>query len=97
MLYVYNFSIHNQVLIVSFQIEVKIIQEAELAKEKTHGYKLDRSHIFAVNKFDDIEKFMKVPDEWALPEFKPYTPGVIFYIISILVSYLLTLVFDFKH
>ena len=26
--------------------------------------------------FDDIEKFLKVPDEWAPPETKPYTPGV---------------------
>ncbi|KNA13142.1 hypothetical protein SOVF_119450 [Spinacia oleracea] len=49
-------------------------QEAELAKEKTHGYKLDKSHIFAVNLFDEIDKFMKVPDEWAPPEIKPYTP-----------------------
>ncbi|CAI9103409.1 OLC1v1001878C1 [Oldenlandia corymbosa var. corymbosa] len=56
-------------------IEYNTPQEAELAKEKTNGYKLDRSHIFAVNLFDDIEKFMKVPDEWAPPEIKPYTPG----------------------
>lgn len=56
-------------------IEYNTAQEAELAKDKTHGYKLDKSHIFAVNLFDDIEKFMKVPDEWAPPETKPYTPG----------------------
>ncbi|KAL2234304.1 eukaryotic translation initiation factor 3 subunit B [Sesamum indicum] len=56
-------------------IEYNTPQEAELAKEKTNGYKLDRSHIFAVNMFDDIEKFMKVPEEWAPPETKPYTPG----------------------
>jgi translation initiation factor 3 subunit B len=51
-------------------------QEAELAREKTNGYKLDRSHVFAVNLFDDIDKYRKVPDEWAPPETKPYTPGV---------------------
>lgn len=56
-------------------IEYNTPQEAELARDKTHGYKLDKSHIFAVNMFDDIEKFMKVPDEWAPPETKPYTPG----------------------
>ncbi|XP_009595023.1 eukaryotic translation initiation factor 3 subunit B-like [Nicotiana tabacum] len=56
-------------------IEYNTPQEAELSKEKTHGYKLDRSHIFAVNMFDDIEKFLKVPDEWAPPEIKPYVPG----------------------
>ncbi|KAG6395119.1 hypothetical protein SASPL_145711 [Salvia splendens] len=49
--------------------------EAELAKEKTHGYKLDRSHIFSVNMFYDIEKFLNVPEQWAPPESKPYTPG----------------------
>ena len=53
------------------------MQEAELAKEKTNGYKLDRAHIFAVNMFDDFDKYMRVPDEWASPEIKPYTPGVI--------------------
>ncbi|KAK9919272.1 hypothetical protein M0R45_027881 [Rubus argutus] len=30
-------------------IEFNTPQEAELAREKTHGYKLDRSHIFAVS------------------------------------------------
>ncbi|GFZ00756.1 eukaryotic translation initiation factor 3B-2 [Actinidia rufa] len=56
-------------------IEYNTPQEAELAREKTHNYKLDKSHVFAVNMFDDIEKFLKVPDEWAPPETKPYTPG----------------------
>ncbi|CAH9101713.1 unnamed protein product [Cuscuta europaea] len=56
-------------------IEYNTPQEAELAKEKTHGYRLDKSHIFVVNLFDDIDKFMKVPDEWAPPDTKVYTPG----------------------
>jgi translation initiation factor 3 subunit B len=51
-------------------------QEAELAREKTNGYKLDKSHIFAVNMFGDFEKYMKVPDTWTPAEIKPYTPGV---------------------
>ncbi|KAL8155139.1 hypothetical protein AgCh_000507 [Apium graveolens] len=50
-------------------------QEAQLAKDKTNGYKLDRAHIFAVNMFDEVDKFIKVPDEWAPPETKPYIPG----------------------
>ncbi|XP_020093747.1 eukaryotic translation initiation factor 3 subunit B-like [Ananas comosus] len=56
-------------------IEYSTPQEAELAREKTHGYKLDKSHIFAVNMFDDFEKYMKVPDEWTPAEITPYTPG----------------------
>ncbi|KAM0950058.1 putative transcription factor WD40-like family [Dioscorea sansibarensis] len=56
-------------------IEYNTPQEAELAKEKTNGYKLDKSHIFIVNLFDDFEKYMKVPDEWTPAEIKPYVPG----------------------
>jgi translation initiation factor 3 subunit B len=56
-------------------IEYNTPQEAELAREKTNGYKLDKSHIFAVNMFDDFEKYMKVPDTWTPAEIKPYTPG----------------------
>ncbi|CAN1846912.1 Eukaryotic translation initiation factor 3 subunit B [Linum perenne] len=56
-------------------IEYNTPQEAELAKEKTNGYRLDKSHFFVVNMFDDFDKFMKVPDEWAAPEVKPYVPG----------------------
>lgn len=40
---------------------------------------MDRAHIFVVNMFDDFDRFMKVPDEWAPPEFKPYAPGVMFH------------------
>ena len=46
-------------------------------REKTKGYKLDKSHIFSVNLFDDFEKYKKVPDEWTPAEIKPYTPVVI--------------------
>ncbi|KAF5461330.1 hypothetical protein F2P56_017440 [Juglans regia] len=56
-------------------IEFNSPLEAELAREKTNGYKLDRSHIFAVNMFDEFDTFMKVPDKWAPPEFTPYTSG----------------------
>ncbi|CAN0854090.1 Eukaryotic translation initiation factor 3 subunit B [Linum grandiflorum] len=56
-------------------IEYNTPQEAELAKEKTNGYRLDKSHFFVVNMFDDFDKFMRVPDEWAAPEVKPYVPG----------------------
>ncbi|XP_072963175.1 eukaryotic translation initiation factor 3 subunit B-like [Typha angustifolia] len=56
-------------------VEFNTPQEAELAREKTHGYKLDKSHIFSVNMFDDFEKYMKVPDQWTPAEIMPYTPG----------------------
>ncbi|GAB2217252.1 hypothetical protein Drorol1_Dr00000424 [Drosera rotundifolia] len=47
-------------------IEYSSPQEAEHARETTNGYKLDKSHIFNVNKFDDIGKYMKVPDAMKL-------------------------------
>eukprot|EP00249_Psilotum_nudum_P011425 c23165_g1_i2 orf=444-2627(-) len=56
-------------------IEYTTPQEAQTAREQTNGYKLDKSHVFAVNMFDDFEKYLKVPDEWSSPEIKPYTPG----------------------
>ena len=40
-----------------------------------------------MNLFDDIEKFMKVPDEWAPPETKPYAPGVIFIFRELLLGF----------
>ncbi|MQM15581.1 hypothetical protein Taro_048527 [Colocasia esculenta] len=56
-------------------VEYNTPQEAELAREKTNAYKLDKSHVFAVNLFDDFDKYMKVPDQWTPAEIKPYVPG----------------------
>uniref|UniRef100_A0A0D6QWQ8 Eukaryotic translation initiation factor 3 subunit B n=1 Tax=Araucaria cunninghamii TaxID=56994 RepID=A0A0D6QWQ8_ARACU len=56
-------------------IEYNTPQEAQTAKDQTNGYKLDKAHVFAVNMFDDFEKYMKVSDEWTPPETKPYKPG----------------------
>ncbi|XP_058742411.1 eukaryotic translation initiation factor 3 subunit B-like [Vicia villosa] len=56
-------------------VEYNTPQEAELAKENAQGHKLDRSHTFIVNMFDDFDRFMRVPDEWAPPPNKEYAPG----------------------
>jgi len=56
-------------------IEYNTPQEAQTAKDQTNGYKLDKSHVFAVNMFDDFDKYMKVSNEWIPPETKSYTPG----------------------
>ncbi|KAM0893218.1 hypothetical protein ACQ4PT_025237 [Festuca glaucescens] len=56
-------------------IEYNTSQEAELAREKRNGHKLDRLHILAVNVFHDFDKYMKVPDEWMPDELTPYAPG----------------------
>jgi translation initiation factor 3 subunit B len=54
-------------------VEFATEQQAQSAVEQTDGYKLDKSHIFKVCKFDDFEKFSKVPDEYAAPAPKPFT------------------------
>ncbi|GBG62798.1 hypothetical protein CBR_g32387 [Chara braunii] len=55
-------------------IEYTTPLEAQTAREQTNGYKLDKSHVFAVQMFDDFEKYAKVPDEYVPPELKEYTP-----------------------
>ncbi|OMO65967.1 hypothetical protein COLO4_30887 [Corchorus olitorius] len=53
-------------------IEFNTPQEAELAKKRRHGFKLDRAHTLAVIMFDDFDKFMGVTNEWSPPEIKSY-------------------------
>ena len=53
-------------------IELGSPQEAQAAREQTHGYALDKKHTFAVSMFDDFEKYGKVPDEYQVPEPKPF-------------------------
>ena len=54
-------------------IEFSSRAEADAAVEQTDGYKLDKAHVFKVSKFDDFEKYAKIPDEYVAPEPKPYT------------------------
>ena len=44
-------------------IEFSSEAEATAAITKANGYKLDKSHTFQVNSFEDHAKFMAVPDE----------------------------------
>lgn len=52
------------------------MQEARAAQQQTNGYRLDKSHSFVVNMFDDFEKYSRVPEEYAIPERKAYEPQV---------------------
>jgi hypothetical protein len=51
-------------------------QEAQAARQQTDGYELDRNHHFKVSMFDDFERYARVPEEYAAPEAKQYTPTV---------------------
>jgi len=54
-------------------IEFYSPEDAEIAIEKTDGYNLDKNHVFRVNAYDDFEKYALVPDEYVVPEVKPYS------------------------
>lgn len=51
-------------------------QEAQAAREQTQGYRLDKNHVFAVNMFDDFEKYAKVPDAYSEPDAKTFQAAV---------------------
>lgn len=53
-------------------IEYENEQQAQSAVDQTNGYQLDKKHVFKVCKFDDFEKYEKVPDEYVAPPPKPF-------------------------
>jgi hypothetical protein len=63
-------------LLLCFCQLLKHPQEAQAARQQTDGYELDRNHHFKVSMFDDFERYARVPEEYAAPEAKQYTPTV---------------------
>ena len=49
-------------------------QLAAAAREQTNGYKLDKSHTFAVNMFDEFDKYDRVPLEYEPYQKREYQP-----------------------
>eukprot|EP01098_Paradermamoeba_levis_P006217 TRINITY_DN2589_c0_g1_i1.p1 TRINITY_DN2589_c0_g1~~TRINITY_DN2589_c0_g1_i1.p1 ORF type:complete len:444 (-),score=142.21 TRINITY_DN2589_c0_g1_i1:974-2305(-) len=45
---------------------------AKLAVQKTNGYKLDRSHVFAVNLYSELEKYRALPEQYTPPPVKEF-------------------------
>ena len=52
---------------------------AEKALVQTNGYKLDKSHIFKVTRFDDFKKYDEVPEVYEKPKIEPFQPKVQLY------------------
>jgi hypothetical protein len=52
------------------------LQEAQAVREQVSGFKLDKSHTFSVNMFDEIDKYMRIPDSYEPPEDKVFQPTV---------------------
>ena len=44
--------------------------------QQVNGFKLDKSHTFAVNLFDDVSRYMQIPDEYEAPEDKEFEAPV---------------------
>ena len=44
--------------------------------QQVNGFKLDKTHTFAVNMFDDVSRYMQVPDEYEPPEDKEFETPV---------------------
>lgn len=40
-----------------------------------NGYQLDKAHKFAATLFDEFDRLSKVPEEYAEPEERTFTPG----------------------
>lgn len=55
-------------------IEYTTAESAETAVQKTNGYRLDKSHVFAVHHYEDFQKYLNVSDTYQQPEPKPYEP-----------------------
>lgn len=53
-------------------IEYETHDQALEAIKTYDGHKLDKLHIFAVNLFTDIDKYLNIPDEVEDPEKQPY-------------------------
>jgi translation initiation factor 3 subunit B len=57
-------------------VEYTSKEAAEKALAQTDGYKLDKSHIFKVTRFDDFKKYDQVPDVYEPPKVEPFQPKV---------------------
>ncbi|KAJ3011033.1 Translation initiation factor 3 subunit b [Thoreauomyces humboldtii] len=53
-------------------IDFETADQATLAVKQGNGHKLDRSHILAVNRFDDIERYTSTNDQYEDPEEEPF-------------------------
>jgi translation initiation factor 3 subunit B len=55
-------------------IEFSTEAQARKAVKNTNGWKLDKKHIFAVNHFSDVEKFLAMDENFDEPKASEYAP-----------------------
>lgn len=56
-------------------VEYESVEQAKAAQAALNGYQLDKAHKFAATLYDECDRLAKVPDEYAEPEERQYTPG----------------------
>eukprot|EP00842_Homolaphlyctis_polyrhiza_P003378 jgi/Hompol1/4040/HPOL_003462-RA len=55
-------------------IEFETAEQADLAIHQVNGYKLDKTHTLMLTKFDNIESYTKIPDEFVAPAAEEFVP-----------------------
>jgi translation initiation factor 3 subunit B len=63
-------------------MELESVEDAIEAVKKGDNYRLDKSHVLAVNRFSDFDKFMATPEEYTPPVKEEYVakPDLSFYL-----------------
>lgn len=59
-------------------IEFETAEQASLAVKLIDGYKMDKSHTLAVNRFTDVEKYSSVEEEFRPPPEEEFVEKVRF-------------------
>lgn len=63
-------------------IEFETAEQASLAVKLIDGYKMDKSHTLAVNRFTDVEKYSSVEEEFRAPPEEEFVEMVRFQLLS---------------
>jgi len=58
----------DKIVIRYFFVEFQDAEEAERARKKIEGFRLDKNHVFSAFFLNDIFTYSEVPDEWQPPE-----------------------------
>lgn len=63
-----NFIIRCRFLFVEYKSHESALEAVKLYD----GHRLDKTHVFAVNLFTDVDRYSNLPDEWEIPTPKEY-------------------------
>lgn len=61
-------------------VDFRNVDDANLALTALHNHPFDAKHLFKVNRFTDIEKYVGLDETYVEPESEEYTPRVRFFL-----------------